>query len=776
MVFSSNIPWLAFVVALIALLPLAWFSWRSIDRPFGAARIFAISFRVLGILFVAFAIADPQIISERPAQGANIVALLADNSKGLAIKDRDSIENRGKELQSVLSETSYPWIAQLKEDFQVRSYLFDSQTRRTAAFDTLDFTGEQSNISTSLQGLAERLENKPVAGIVLFSDGITTDYSLPAEQLEKLPPIYPVVVGSASQVADISIRDVIVNQSAFGDSPVRVTAKLIKSPSAETAVRTKLKRIGTNISLNSGSAKSIDETVKTIGEESDYAFEWKSATGGIDFFELSTQAEDPDWIEATVDNNRQLFAVNRGKDTYRILYATGRPNWEYKFLNRALSADPQLDLVGLLRVASREPKFEFKGRAGENSNSLYRGFGREDETERYDEAVLIRMNARDANELKTGFPDEAEELFAYDAIIIDDLEADFFSFAQHTLIRDFVKQRGGGLLILGGVNALEDGNYQNTPIAQVLPLYLDGAGASIPNEQLARWDLTRSGWVEPWVRIRPFETEERMRMQEMPGFRVFNTPSRIKPGAETLATIETLSTETYPALVTRRFGLGRVATVGVGDFWRWGMQTPSTQADLAQFWRQISRWLVKDNPNKVELTSKDASDSTVTLTAIARNDDFSPLETGQAKLTIRRADKEEEIREYKMDRVSNVQGQYRSTVAIGESGAYLATVSVTDLEGRSIGEAETAWVYQPMVEELSSLSPNVSYLQGLAEATGGKLISIPELNQLSEILNERSSPIMETWSEPIWHRNWLFLLALAAFLSEWLLRRKRGLA
>ncbi len=776
MEFSSKLPWLAFTIALIVLLPLAWRSWRSNDSQLGSARSFALLFRVFGILFVAFAIADPQITSERPAQGANIVALLADNSKGLSITEAGSEQSRGEKLRSILTETSFPWIEQLKETFQVRSYLFDTQARRSANFEGLDYVGLQSNVESSIKGLSTRLQNKPVAGIVLFTDGNSTESEFSQEDLKKLPPIYPVIMGDESQVVDLSIQGVTVNQSAFGDSPIQVSAKLVQSSLSQTPIRTELRRLGSRVPRGSSLGETIDEEEGLLEDKSSYSFEWNSTGGGIQFFELSARTTDVNRIEATLDNNSQLFAVDRGKEKFRILYATGRPNWEYKFLNRALAADAQLDLVGLLRVASREPKFEFKSRAGENSNALYRGFGREDETERYDEAVLIRMNARDQNELKTGFPDEAGELFAYDAIIIDDLEADFFSFSQQTLIRDFVKQRGGGLLVLGGVNALEDGGYQNTPIAQVLPLYLDGAGSSAPISHEARWSLTRNGWVEPWVRIRPFETEERMRMQDMPAFRVFNTTQRVKPGSQTLAMIETPSAESYPSLVTRNFGLGRVATIAVGDFWRWGMQSPSTQADLAQFWRQISRWLVKDNPRLVELNTSEPTGSSVTLTAIAHNSDFTPLQAGLAELTIRRIDDSQEDRSYAMDIVSDAQGQFRTQVELKDPGAYLATVTIRDLNGQQIGTAETGWVHQPLVKEFSSLVPNSGYLQSIAQATGGKVLRISELSQLSEILNSRTSPIMETRSEPLWHRNWLFLLALGAFLSEWLLRRKRGLA
>jgi len=79
--------------------------------------------------------------------------------------------------------------------------------------------------------------------------------------------------------------------------------------------------------------------------------------------------------------------VDRGQGPYRILYVGGRPNWEFKFLNRAVAADEQLQLPALVRIARREPKFDFRTHAGDQSNPLYRGFDNKpkEEAERYDQ-------------------------------------------------------------------------------------------------------------------------------------------------------------------------------------------------------------------------------------------------------------------------------------------------------------------------------------------------------------------------------------------------------
>ena len=104
-----------------------------------------------------------------------------------------------------------------------------------------------------------------------------------------------------------------------------------------------------------------------------------------------------------------------------------------------------------------------------------RGFDSQDDdtTEQHDEAVFIRLGTRDKEELRGGFPKDAETLFEYDAIVIDDLEASFFTEDQKSLLQQFVSLRGGGLLMLGGQESFVGGDYAKTQIGEMLPVYLD---------------------------------------------------------------------------------------------------------------------------------------------------------------------------------------------------------------------------------------------------------------------------------------------------------------
>src|SRR5262249_55101793 len=180
---------------------------------------------------------------------------------------------------------------------------------------------------------------------------------------------------------------------------------------------------------------------------------------------LDRPASESSSAEATLANNHAVLAINRGRGPYRILYLSGSPNWDFKFLNRAAGDDPQLEMVALIRVAKREPKFTFMVRAGEASNPLFRGFANQspDDVERYDQPVLERLNTRDKFELQGGFPRAAAELYQYHAVVLGKLEAESFSPDQAALLQKFVSERGGGFLMLGGAESFREGNYLRPP-------------------------------------------------------------------------------------------------------------------------------------------------------------------------------------------------------------------------------------------------------------------------------------------------------------------------
>ena len=195
-----------------------------------------------------------------------------------------------------------------------------------------------------------------------------------------------------------------------------------------------------------------------------FRFQFRPERKGVNFYQVHAFAaadekkaeqvagDSPSTSEQTLANNSRLVVIDQGGGPYRVLYVSGRPDWEFKFLRRALEEDDQLELAGLVRIARRQPKFDFRNSRTQSTSPLFDGFDHPDaETaERSDQPVLIRLGTKlDGVELRDGFPKTADELYRYHAIILDDLEAGFFTPDQLALLRNFVSQRGGGLLDAG---------------------------------------------------------------------------------------------------------------------------------------------------------------------------------------------------------------------------------------------------------------------------------------------------------------------------------------
>ncbi len=484
--------------------------------------------------------------------------------------------------------------------------------------------------------------------------------------------------------------------------------------------------------------------------------------------------------EATLANNERTIVVDRGKGPYRILYVAGRPNWEFKFLKRAVEEDEQVQLVGLLRVARREPKYDWRGHTGETSNPLYRGFdSKDEETEQYDQPVLVRLNTRDQTELNDGFPKTKEELFEYHAVILDDVEAEFFSRDQMDLLHRFVAERGGGFLMLGGKGSFQEGNFRRTPLGNLLPVYLEPAPADSVKTGI-RLQLTREGWLQPWARLRDNEKEEQQRLSEMPEFRVLNHTGSAKPGARVVGAIGGAETQQQPGLVVQRLGNGRTAALTLGDLWRWGMQKPPMHDDMDKFWRQTLRWLVTDVPGRISLQAVQKSGETnqpVTLQVRVRDKAFEPVDSASIAIEVREPG--DQRVQLAAAPVPTESGLFEAIYVPRTSGGYFAQVTVTDAAGTKAGDAQAGWAVDLEASEFQSVRANRPLLEKIARRTGGRIVSVDELEDFARDLPHQKVPVTDVWVKPLWDLPGMLpavcLFILTCFAAEWAIRRWKGL-
>lgn len=746
-------------------------------------RVLAAGLKATGLAILCICLVEPLWSGVRARPGANLFLLIADNSQSLQIRDEKRSRTRGDHLEAVLRQPERPdeqnWQVRLSQDFDVRRSVFDTALHPVEEFRDFTFDGTGTSLNAVLSTIRERYRDRPVGGILLFTDGNATDLDGTPLDLRDLPPVYPVMIGEEKSPRDIAIRSVAVTQSSFEDAPVALQADVTTSSYRDSEIVAQ---------LFDPEGTLIEEQRTTIRDESlpvPFRFQVRPEKPGISFYRLRTAAakelaqfDDPAAVrEATLANNTRLIKIDHGHGPHRILYVGGRPNWEFKFLRRAVEEDEQIDLVGMIRVAKREPKFDFRGREDETSNPLFRGFKKQGdvETERYDEPVIVRLNTKDAAELRDGFPKTAEDLFGYAAVILDDLEAEFFTRNQMALVRRFVSQRGGGLLMLGGQESFRQGKFDRTPIGELLPVYID-RGPVLPPGMRYRMTLTRHGWLNPWVRLRSTEEEEHARLADMPEFRTLNTVSGIKPGATVLATAVDTSGRAHPALVVQRFGEGRCAALTIGDLWRWQLRSTDQNDDLGKAWRQTLRWLVADVPQRVEASIEPAPEVAAVALKLrirTRDAEFQPLDNASVRVTVQSPDGQ--TLTLNAEPSLEEAGLYETVYVPRATGAYRASVAVTDADGQEVGTAETGWATDPAEQEFRSLAANRNLLQKLAQGTGGEIVPVDGLEDFVAGLPTRSMPITERWTFPLWDQPWVFLLAVGCLAGEWGLRRIKGL-
>jgi uncharacterized membrane protein len=852
----------------------------DVDRR---TQLLAATFKFVGLALLAACLVEPVWSDVQPKPHSNMFLLLVDNSQSLNVKNKTNAAQPGdteidptnqsedkaagdepkiaktdptlaSDVRKLLKNENAQWLKRLEQDFDFHQFAFDRRIRHVADAGLLTWDGDQSGLRNAIVSTAERFQGQPVGGVILLTDGNATDLRLDeveelVKQTEGLPRLYPVVFDRSDHRADIAIAGISVSQTPFEDAPVslqcNVTAFGLQTISDWQVV----------CELTDESGKTIETQRLPIVDAKKpvpFRFQMRPEKLGTSFYRVSTYAESTKEIaeaaqpkndapaeaeklkEATTRNNDRLIQVDRGTRKHRILYVCGRPNWEFKFLQRSLAEDDQVNLVAMIRVAKREAKFDFRGRDGQNSNSIFRGFKKDAdaETERYDQPVLIRLNTSDDDEMRDGFPKDAKKLFEFDAIVLDDIEAAFFNQDQLALISQFVSERGGSLLMLGGQESFKSGGYQRTPVGELLPVYLDRAHAPKEDTPLSL-DLTREGWLQPWVRLRANEVDERNRIGEMPPFRTLNPTDGIKPGASVLTSVSDGSGRHWPALVTQKFGRGRSAAMLIGDMWRWQLnKTEEDTDDLAKAWRQTMRWIVADVPHRVEVTAAPVENTpnSVKFRVKVSDEDYKPLENARVRITVEgpikfagskeepakpteapkdtikaddsakdeptpegqpnedeteAKDDQDSIKD-KTKKASNEivliaepsldeAGVYEAVFVPQTPGAWKVKAQAVSSKGEELLADDSGWVVESTVSEFHSIGTNHALLESLARESGGEMIHESMLGGFVTELKSKPMPVMEAWTMPLWDQPIVFLIVVACFVCEWGLRRRRGL-
>lgn len=734
--FANPLPWWALAVVLAAAGALAWHTYRGFSAwPRRRYVLSALRFATLLLLVVVLM----RPVSRATAGDSRdvIVPILVDVSRSMAIEDAGGAR-RIDRARAFISDVLGP---RLGEHFQVEVLSF-GETLAAADPATLTATARRSDLAGALAAARERYRGRPVAGLLLLSDGGDTSGAVELSSAESmLPPVHAIGFGSPDAGQDREIASVTAADAVLDGARVDLAVSAVAHDSRDP-VELRLLENGRPRDVryvrppaDGGPIREVFQVSPVAGAATIYTVEIPPLPG-----------------ELVPENNRRSVLVQPPSRPRRILLVEGAPGFEGSFLKRALMGDRSLEVDSVVRKGENE-----------QGNDTY-----------YIQAVRSRSGA-----LASGFPPDLPSLFTYDGIVLANVGGDQFTGAQLESMRDFVRRRGGGLLVLGAQSFLGRG-LAGTPVEDALPVLLDRradaaltAGSEAAGNTLA---LTSAGLDHPVTRLGGTPEESRKRWEGLPALASASAVGSPRAGAEILATAAA-GGAARPLVAVQRYGDGRSMIFAGEAAWRWRMMLPSTDTSYETFWRQAVRWigLGAADPVTVHPVAAAGVGDDVAIRTAVRDRSFNPMRDADVEMHIVAPDGRQNDLRASVDSQEGADGSLFSATFTPD-GPGLHRVTVTVRKGRSeVGSATTSVLVGGADTEMADPRMNLHLLERIAAGTGGRMMTTDDVDGLVAALQAATPAAALAVSTDLWHNGWSLTLIIGLLTSEWLLRRKWGL-
>jgi uncharacterized membrane protein len=741
LVLAPVVPVWLIALAALGALALVFLAYRQLRGISAVDRIVLGTTRALALAIVLACLLRPtEVLSSAVAQ-RNVLAILLDDSRSMRVGDVNG-GTRTAAMQRAFADTS-ALVRQLSTRYAVRTFRFAAEPSPALASTPLQAAGGRTDLAAALDGVRSDLAGTPVAGVIVVSDGADNaggdlGGSILALKARRLP-VYTVGVGEERFRRDLAVTSVSAPPSVLAGSTVLIDVAVgVRGAGGEKTTLT--------VEADGRIVATEEITLPRRGDIVRARLRVPPLPAGS--YRLSVRAR-PIAGEQVAENNVYNTVLDVRPGPARVLYLEGEPRPEFAFLRRAVAADSAVQVVGLMRSA--EHKF-------------------------------LRLGVRDSMELVAGFPTRREELFQFRAIILGSIESSFFTGDQLRMLADFVSQRGGTLLALGGRSALAEGGYTGTPLAEALPVMLNQLRAdtgAAPLELAVH--PTIAGRAHAALRLRETEAANVARWDSLPRLTSVNHLGGLRAGATTLLVGRTGSgrdADEVPVLAFQRYGRGMGIVFGVQDSWLWRMHAsiPLEDATHATLWRQTLRWMVEGVPDQVEVAAvpaRVAPGEPVELRARVVDSTFTPV--GQATVSARVTTPTGALVDVPLERSPNGDGTYTGRYVPTERGAFAFSASAR--AGRdSLHSVAGALLADDQGADVEQAELRSGLLRQVANETGGKYYPLSQAARLADDVNYTESGVTQRDAHDLWDMPIVFLLLVTLLGAEWFYRRRRGLA
>ena len=587
---------LVFWLGLVALVPLGFFIYRH-QRPTLATaprplRLGLSATRIVILFILILVLAGPYLKLDETIERRPVLALVYDHSQSMALpagpfgderqltalaaaagyqvseagvdpETRKLLNqaSRARLVHEVLQARPAAFWQALAEKYDVRHYALAETLHRLRVdpAGTLPEPQPQAPATRLGEALAQLLDEaagRPMAGVVLFSDGQNTAGRAPQEAARALreggTPVICVPPGSEEPLRDLAIADLFAPDLVSQGDTVQVSVSLELRGYDQQPVKVLLRE--------EGAASPLAEKELTVRgtEQAHVNLSFKADAPGARTLTVEVQPAD-ELPEDLKENNSDSFLVRVSDEKLKVLYLEGLPRWDFRFLKNAMRRD-----FGLAGRTAGQPDIVLEA-----------------EYRRLDPAT------------RPPLPRTLDELAEYHVLLIGDVSPALLDASLLGLIDQAVRERGVGLIVQAGPQAMP--HAFDPRLHDLLPVRFRprAAGIAAPAHRPFRLQLSPEGAIHETLRL--YDDPERSEnvWAQMPPSFWCAAAERPAPGATVLAHNAGVETRfgRLPLVAWHFAGQGKVFFVGTDSTWLWRQNVADRY--FYRFWGQALRFVAR---------------------------------------------------------------------------------------------------------------------------------------------------------------------------------------
>ncbi|MCY3022564.1 MAG: VWA domain-containing protein [Planctomycetota bacterium] len=396
--------------------------------------------------------------------------------------------------------------------------------------------GTETRIGECLRSALKEMRGQLVAGVVIISDGRQNagEDAVQAAQAYKAQrvPLFTVGVGDPSEPKDFEVT-VEGPEMILPDDQSEVTALVrYKGYTNVSSIKVEMKKADNSVVAGE------DLKLGKPGEKTPILLRFKESKPGKYTYTVRIPEQQG---ELRTDNNVTTYNFQVVDKKVKVLFVEGQdlPRWEYRYLKNALRRDHTTEVDVLL--ATGEGTFLWDGTDGKTPLDQ--------------------------------FPLNKKEINEYDVLIFGDVNPSIFTGEQVNLVREFVREGGGFIMIAG--ERFAPSEYTQGAWLEMLPIVPQRAAFQPPEggfQEPFGVELTPEGRKLAWTHLDPDDATNREVWEGLPRLFWYFPVKRKKELATTVAVHPFDKDEQggkMPLIVTMPYGSGRTMFIGVDSLWRW---------------------------------------------------------------------------------------------------------------------------------------------------------------------------------------------------------------